>query len=711
MKFFVFASLFAGHALQIHALQTGPVAKAIQLLTDLQAKVTSEGEKAQQVYEDFSEWCEDESQKLTRSIKTAKQEVVDLTATIDEENALISSLSAKIEELSGRISRAEKDLKSAKEVRSQEAKDYTDERDELSDTIDALDRAISVLERHLGRGSAALVQVPGAQVLEQALAAIVDSSGINTADVRTLAALIQTTQLDAANEGVHDSDVILDPGPSTTTKSPEEQGSTIIKTLESLLEKAQIQLQEAHRKEETALRDFVVLEATLTDKVKYSTRDMNDAKKRTSTSKEKLAEAEGAMARVSKDLKGDTAAKKELHSDCLQKAAEFDTATKERTEELRALAQAKKALQTAGASESLMQRPLSLVQLVQTDDTSALLQEESFANGVADSHSSQVRLFAALRTVRDSARAHHSAPLVQLASRMAALADDSVEHNADPFAKVRGLISNMIKRLEDAASAEAKQKTYCDNELAATRAKKEERSTDVEELNTRIDKLTSTSAKLRESTHRLRRELAELAKSLLTMDKIRKLESNNFVKDKAEIEKGVEGVKIALRVLRDFYGESEDKKSSSTASGASSIIGMLEVVESDFCSHLAQLITDEDQAQEAYDKETKDIEVEKAAKEEDLKFGVKRLAQIEKATAEDQNDLASVQAELDSVLEYLKRIESVCIAKPEPYEERVKKREAEISSLKEALQILRADDALLQNSFEGRSLRGAASRL
>ena len=59
-------------------------------------------------------------------------------------------------------------------------------------------------------------------------------------------------------------------------------------------------------------------------------------------------------------------------------------------------------------------------------------------------------------------------------------------------------------------------------------------------------------------------------------DKIRAEEKAVFDKNSAEMKKGVEGVKLALKVLREYYAK--DDKSHGSADGAGSgIIGLLEV--------------------------------------------------------------------------------------------------------------------------------------
>merc|ERR1740116_363966 len=57
---------------------------------------------------------------------------------------------------------------------------------------------------------------------------------------------------------------------------------------------------------------------------------------------------------------------------------------------------------------------------------------------------------------------------MQLVARVEAEVQHRVTDQADPFLKVRGLISDMLARLEDQAHADASQKAYCDKEMQET---------------------------------------------------------------------------------------------------------------------------------------------------------------------------------------------------------------------------------------------------
>merc|ERR1712026_377033 len=149
--------------------------------------------------------------------------------------------------------------------------------------------------------------------------------------------------------------------------------------------------------------------------------------------------------------------------------------------------------------------------------------------------------------------------------------------------------------------------------------------------------------------------LSALAKAQAEMDKIRLEEKEEYGKAKAEMEEGIKGVQLALKVLRDYYAKS-DKAHVSDEGGGAGIIGLLEVVESDFSKGLIEMTSTEETAQAAYDKETKENEIEKTTKEQDIKYKTEEATGLDKATAEATSDKSGVQEELDAVLEYLKGI-------------------------------------------------------
>merc|ERR1719446_1219447 len=253
----------------------------------------------------------------------------------------------------------------------------------------------------------------------------------------------------------------------------------------------------------------------------------------------------------------------------------------------------------------------------------------------------------------------------------------------------------MIERLLKEAEEDAKKKGYCDKETSETKAKKEELTEEIDKLSTKIDKMSADSAQLKEEVAVLSKELADLTKSQAEMDKIRSEENEAYKVNKAEMEEGLEGIKLALKVLREYYASGDTAHAAATGAGGG-IIGMLEVIESDFSKGLAELIATEETAAAEYDKLTKENEIAKTTKEQDVKYKTKEAKSLDKAVAEYTGDREGLQTELDAVLDYWSKIQEQCIAKAEPYEERKKRREAEIAGLKDALAILEGEAALIQ---------------
>jgi len=277
----------------------------------------------------------------------------------------------------------------------------------------------------------------------------------------------------------------------------------------------------------------------------------------------------------------------------------------------------------------------------------------------------------------------------------------------DPFAKVKGLITDLIERLEKDAAADAEHKAYCDKEMGETNAKKADKEAELEKLNTKLDQAKARSAQLKEQVATLQKELAELAKLQAEMDALRAKEKELYEKNRPEMEAGLNGVKLALKILREYYAN-EDKSHEAAEGAGSSIIGLLEVVESDFSKLLAEMIATEEAAAAEHEKQTKENEVAKATKEQDVKYKTQEFTALDKAVAELESDIAGVQEELDAVLEYLEKLKEMCIAKPETYEHRKERREAEIAGLKQALSILGGEMVLLQSSAR-RTLRGMSA--
>jgi len=200
-----------------------------------------------------------------------------------------------------------------------------------------------------------------------------------------------------------------------------------------------------------------------------------------------------------------------------------------------------------------------------------------------------------------------------------------------------------------------------------------------------------------------------MAKAMGDAQALRSEEKAAYEKNSAEITQGIEGVKKALQVLKDYYAKADDAHGSAQGAG-SSIVGLLEVSESDFTKGLTEMTGAETSAAADHEAYVKANEIETTMKSQDLKYKSKEASSLDKSVAEVTGDLSATTDELTAVISALDKLKEMCVAKAEPYAEKKARKESEIAGLKEALQILETETALIQKSTK-RTLRGRHARL
>merc|ERR1719262_919448 len=210
------------------------------------------------------------------------------------------------------------------------------------------------------------------------------------------------------------------------------------------------------------------------------------------------------------------------------------------------------------------------------------------------------------------------------------------------------------------------------------------------------------------------------------MIKIRTETHADYVQAKTDYEQGLAGVRQALVTLREYYASEEGAaflqgagklgsfmrqpakpELHSKSSAGVNIIGILEVVESDFATNLAKEESTEATAQESFEKVTQENKITKASKGQDIKYKSEEAAATDKEISEMSSDRETTSTEHAAVLEYLGQLNNRCVAKPETYESRAARRNAEIAGLKEALSILEQTSSSFVQQRKARRMRGS----
>jgi chromosome segregation ATPase len=660
------------------------MSKVIELMDGLAAKVTADGEKAAKTYKEYFEWCDDSAKNAQFAIKTATAEKEELEAKIEDLAAKIETATAKIEDLSGSIASDEKELKEATEIREKELAEFEKSEAELMDTVDTLGRAVGILEKELAKNAGAFAQVDTSNMkaLAGALGAIVDGAAFAGVGVNKekLMALVQQQQ--------GDDDDDLDMG-APAAKVYESKGGSIVDVLADMKDKAEGELSDLRKAESNTAHNFNMLKQSLEDQIAADTKSMDELKAQKSAAEEEKATAEGDLSVASKALAAAEEELATLHSDCLTTAADYEATVTARKEELAVIAKAKKILEETSSG--------------------AVKQSYDFLQTGLQSKNSQI-----VSSLKSLAKTHHSSALAQLASRVQTVM--KYGSGADVFAKIKGLVEDMIAKLEKEAEEDAEEKAYCDEEMKKTEAKKAELEEDLAKVTSKLEQAAANSAKLKEEVKEAQKQLADLAKEQADMDKIRGEEHAHYLEATSDLKTGLSGVQKALEVLRDYYANDDaefvqvsqpaaPEKHSKSGGAGGSIISILEVCESDFSDNLAKEETAESDSQALYDKTTQENKVTKTTLDQDVKYKTQEFKGLDAAIVEHTADKDTLNTEYSAVMDYYNELKDRCIAKPESYEDRKARREAEINGLKQALQVLEDETAFVQRKRRG--VRGA----
>jgi len=675
-----------------------PTAKVIDIISQLERKMIAKGQLSQQIYEEFAQWCANRAMVFGLELKSDQKEKEKLEARIDQHDSEIKSTGMKVEKKSKEIFENEIDIEELTADRKRDAEAFKKQEKELMSMMSMLKRASALLKKEMQSGSASLLQLRSAKTFTEALRIMVSVSLVQSEDAVRLESLLQTShQDDDSDEDADQDEQMLGEAIYAGHSKP------IIDMLHDLHDKAQKELDKQRRKEQEAIGNFNLVKMSLASEITTQEQDVKEAKvKKVETTETKSVDV-GELGVTIQDIQDEVKNLADLRKICLAKVQEFTVMHASRDEELKALLHAKKVLtqmSLAGSAtvyedEDSHESPASLFQLAASST------KVSFKSGMSTAArtTSQSALSSKyLQTIRLLAKKEGSRELAQLASRVTAVLRAFSDSAENPFAKITGMISDMIGKLEADQSEDIDHQEYCDKEMGSASHKNDERSNVIERLNTKIDQLKSKSARLKSQVARMQATISKLVKGQNEIDKIREQEHKEYLAEKEDLDQGLEGIKTALRALKEYYAKESDKGHKTDGNAASNIIGLLEVIESDFSKTLASLVSAEQEAASNYEEEAKDTKIERATKEREVQLKTRQYTSFDKIAVEAKSDRTGLQSELSALTEYMAKLKAECIGKPEQYKNRKAKREAEIAGLKDALETLETDTAFMQIS-------------
>jgi len=637
-----------------------PVQKVIEMMNGMLEKGKKEKHDEQVQFAAYKQFCDDTTVEKKRAIDEANEQIDVLKADIEKYTATAAKLSKEIAEHEEDISVWNGDVRSATKVREIEKADYDATHTDYSESVDALERAIAVLKKQThDRKQASLLQL-------KKLRLIPDDAK------RTIDAFLQQ-----------------DPDEGLAVSAPEAnayefQSGGVIEMLEKLLDKFIAERTTLEKEEMNSKHAYDMLMQDLKAQIAQATQDRDEKSAFKAETLQSKADAKGDLEDTISTRDADQKYLDDLTATCEQKASDFESRQQLRAEEIEAVEKAIEIISSGAVSGNADKHLPGLLQ------KSALAQLRSQSASV-----NQQRVASYLQKQAES-----------LGSRV--LSALAVRVEADPFAKVKKMIKDLIVKLMEEANEEAEHKGWCDTELSTNEQTRKEKTEAVEMLHAEIDQLEASIAKLTEDITDLTKAVAELDAAMAKATKLRQEEKKKNTETIADSQEAQTAVAQALTVLKEFYAKAAeatallqqqpeapeifDKPYQGMQSENGGVVGMLEVIESDFARLEADTKASEASAQKEYDEFMTDSEVDKTKKSTDIEHKTAKRQDEEQALTTKKSDLEGTQKELDAALAYFDKLKPSCVDAGVSYEDRVRRREEEIASLQEALKILNGED-------------------
>merc|ERR1719421_1375810 len=458
----------------------------------------------------------------------------------------------------------------------------------------------------------------------------------------------------------------------------EFQSGGVINMLKRLLDEFRQKKGECQKEEANSKHAHNMLVQDLTDSFENAEQDIKD---KTALKEEKLAKAaedKKQLATTAQLKADDEETLSAMVAECTQKKLSFEEKQALRADELEAIEKAIEIISSEAVSGAA-EKHLALTQS-QKAGTAMLQIQKGSAESPVRHH---VREF----LIAEGKRLN-SKTLSLLAAKMA----------ADPFAKVKKLIDNMITRLLEEANADAEKNGFCTKELGQSKIPRDKLTSEIDELEAAIEEGKAFILKLTEDIATLTKEIAELDAAVEEATKLRDEEKAKNTQTIEEAKAAQDAVQAATSVLKEFYEKAAQatallQKSADHPSGsflsrhikigsddwqalanpnfegtvdkghkegmqtfgetykgqqdeAGGVLAMLEVIMSDFANLEADTTAAEAASQKAYDGFMTDSKRAKAVKSKNIEMFTADKVAAESKLATDTKDLKATQDEL-----------------------------------------------------------------
>lgn len=726
MLVMLFVSGVSGFSLRAHNLNKGSLSDQSQAkMTQAERAAASLGEVievlgtmmkefADQEVEDkdnwekYQKWSDDTEVEKNDFIQEQTQLVMATTATMNANKQMVAKLTEELASLADDIAETIKSIEELVKMRAEEKAAFEVTLADLVKTIKAVLKATDILEGHYATGSAAELTEIRSRIQLALTMYGVRSASATQANVNLLSSFLQT--------GAGNPDFLNTDGSKYDNYEKQGGAKGVIGMLTDLREQLEAQKQDAIAKENESVRQYETTKAAKEADLAQMKQTQADKQAKKQECEATIEQCIATIDQAEKEIADAKAYLEQLLKDRVVFTKAFAARNALRKKEQAATQAALDALQSVsagakgGVGEAFMQMQPSLLQI-----SSSQKQGQKQGQKVQLGMKMKAKLQALCPKLKALGEQLHSASLIQMAVVLKQLPVTEADAYYDreqqsffdqgKFGPVLKLLNDLITQLEEEQAAETSQHEWCETEKEQGVSTKTERETRIHELKATIDSLTTNLKELKTEILFLESEIARVKEETRIAKEIRKQEHEVYVQAKADHEEVIKAIQTALEALSGQYALIQVKAShksrqpgelgstpfaeyASGGAGAGSAMEMLEDLEAKYTEALEKIISDEETAQKLHEELLKRnaqfIEETTYTKNEKLKERRGKLGDIGEA----KESIKIALIELHEVSKYLNDLRPSCDDIRSTFEERKKRREAEIAALKEALEVI-----------------------
>jgi len=685
----MFSCVLLSIAFQANAalLTVTPVEKVVTMIRELQSQVEEEGLTEAKTYDKFACFCKSKTDEKSKAIAEQELSVDSFVTNLGTYSSDRATLDENIQTNNDDIATYTGQMDTAAGLRDGEVKTFDAALMDMNKAVSSLERAIKTLKA--SGDSTAFLQVKSSVQTALLMAEALDIG--RHANKKVLALLSQPADVPVSDYDFH--------------------SGGIIETIEGLLHEFRASRTDLENSEAESKSNYQLSLQAKHDVLSQAQLSLANNNKERSKKTEQIAQANEDLTATNAQLNDDRVYLKDLTSKCETKAKQWDQRSEMRVGELSALTQALSVLESTVASKASSTGAGGRDAAAPEMDATSFVQVRKVAIKVAkaflakssDTPEDMIRekLMSLLKTAGANL---HSPVLSTLATKV----------QSDPFVKIKGLIQELIERLLQEEADEADKKGWCDKEIAAAKKDRDYRLRDVDEKHSSLESLNARLAKLGETKIELQAALTSLTDDYTNTTADRAEEKAEHEQTVTEAKEGEAAVDQAIDIISHFYGAAKnevvtlaqgvdddapdsgfgDEAYTGSQSASTGIMGMLDVIKSDFARSISETNAAEDQAARDYIEFERENRMSFAAKTNGMEHTDTEIGETNDSLATDGDEFRTQQAMMDTAVETWQKLIPGCVADPGmSYEERVNRRNAEVQALKDAYCILGNEDA------------------